>query len=222
MKPATIGRLGVLAGLVVGRRRRPPRRPTVTPAEYAVTQQRMRLFGPSPPAAGAGSARRRARQPARPDRQGGPRPDAVRPRSGGGVRGRAVRLAARPPGPRRRWRGGGSACRASASTPRATTGSPGSMPDGSDVAWVTAYRGADDADLVRRGPGEGGADAAADAGAGRGRAAAFPPDGRGRPGAGHPRSGRLLADRQQSGGPGDAAARPGRPADGGARGARSC
>src|SRR5437868_4955038 len=54
MKPTTIGRLGVLAGLVWAGAAAgdppagtPP--PAVMPAEYAVTQQRMRLFGPPRP-----------------------------------------------------------------------------------------------------------------------------------------------------------------------------
>jgi hypothetical protein len=48
MKPATIRRLGVLGGLVwvAGAAGQAP---TVAPAEYAVTQQRMRLFTPSRP-----------------------------------------------------------------------------------------------------------------------------------------------------------------------------
>ncbi|HEY1380149.1 MAG TPA: hypothetical protein VGF55_25325 [Gemmataceae bacterium] len=48
MKPATIHRLGVLAGLVWAGTA-PAQPPTVAPAEYAVTQPRMRLFAPTRP-----------------------------------------------------------------------------------------------------------------------------------------------------------------------------
>jgi hypothetical protein len=139
MKPATIRRLGVLGGLVwvAGAAAQAP---TVAPAEYAVTQQRTRLFAPSRP--------RLAPVPldVLPANLRDPIAKVVRDPTLS-AHGPADEFAAGPydwllDHPDRvaaAWRRLGVPC--VAITPKGDDRFAWTDPDGSNVSWVTAYRG---------------------------------------------------------------------------------